>query len=150
VLAYLLNALGQRESPFGWLSVEVSEKALTRADDKCMQYLLLLQKKGVSVAVTGFGIAGGGATVQDMLRLPVDTVKLSMKNVDKATAYSDERRQLNALARMIHARGLATVAEGIHSRELLRVLRGLQVQELQGPVLSGPLEKTAIPWGRVQ
>lgn len=150
VLAYLLKALEQRDSSSGWLSIEVSEKALTRADDKSLQYLVHLQHKGVSVAVTGFSIEGGGATVQDMLRLPVDTVKLSMKNVDKAAAYSDERRQLNALVRMIHARGLATVADEIRSRELLRVLRGLHVQELQGPVLSRPLAKEDIPWERIR
>lgn len=150
VLAYLLKELEQRDSSSGWLSIELSEKALTRADDKSLQYLVNLQRKGVSVAVTGFSIEGGGATVQDMLRLPVDTVKLSMKKVDKAAAYSDERRQLNALVRMIHARGLATVAEEVRSRELLRVLRGLHVQELQGPVLSRPLEKADIPWGRIR
>lgn len=150
VLAYLLKALEQRDSSSGWLSIELGEKALTRADDKTLQYLVHLQRKGVSVAVTGFGITGGGATVQEMLRLPVDTVKLSMKNVDRAAAYSDERRQLNALVRMIHARGLATVAEEIRNRELLRVLRSLNVQELQGPVLSRPLAKEDIPWGRIR
>jgi EAL domain-containing protein (putative c-di-GMP-specific phosphodiesterase class I) len=150
VLAYLLKELEKRDSSSGWLSIELDQNALRRADDKCLQYLVKLHQKGVSVVATGFSADGSNTKVQDLLRLPVDTVKLSMRNVDKATAYSDRRRRLNALVRMIHARGLATVAEDIRSRELLRVLRTLHVQELQGPVLSRPLAATEIPWDRIR
>lgn len=148
VLAYILKELERRAGKDHWLAVEVSEKALLKAETKCVNYLKHLQHRGVSVVVNNYG--DGGATIQEIFRMPVDAVKLSVASIEKAMTHSDGKRELGGLIRMIHSRGLTSIAEGVQDKSSLLLLRELGVEELQGALLSKSLPPKDIPWGRIR
>lgn len=148
VLAYALAESAKRDLKPGWLVIEVSEKALLKADNKTLQYLKQLQKQQVSVVVSHFG--EGGSTVQEMFKMPVDAVKFSPQLLERALVNSDQRRQLAAMIKVVHSRGLVTIADGVKTSTALRMLRTLACEELQGPLLSKALASDAIPWARLR
>ncbi|HDZ09077.1 EAL domain-containing protein [Pseudohongiella sp.] len=148
VLAYALAESIKRKYKPGWLAIEVSEKSLRNADAKTVQYLQRLQSHHVSVVVSNFG--DGGSTVQDMFMMPVDGIKFSAKLIEAALVHSDQRRQLAAMVKLIHSRGLVSVADGVRNSAGLRMLRTLACEELQGPLLSKALPKESIPWARLR
>ena len=148
VLAYALAESGKRDFKPGWLALEVSEKALLRADAKALQYLKQLQVMHTSVVVSQFG--EGGCTVQDIFNLPVDAVKFSAELVEGSLVNSDQRRQLASMIKLVHSRGLVTIADGVKTSNALRMLRTLTCEELQGSLLSKPLPSGSIPWARVR
>lgn len=148
VLAYALAESAKRDFHPGWLVIEVSEKALTRADTKSLQYLKQLQSQHISVVVSNYG--GGGSTVQEMFQLSVDAVKFSAKLIDAALVNSDQRRELASMIKLVHSRGLITIADGVKTSNALRMLRTLTCEELQGTLLSRPLPSESIPWARVR
>lgn len=148
VLAYALNESSRRNFKPGWFGVEVSEKALIKADNKVLQYLRQLQSNQVSVVVSHYG--EGGSTIQDMFMMPVDAVKFSPELIERALTNSDQRRQLGAMIKLIHSRGLVSIADGVRTSTALRMLRALACEELQGPLLSKALTSDAIPWTRIR
>ena len=148
VLAYALSESAKRHFPPGWLAIEVSEKALIRADSKSLQYLKQLQNQQMSVVVSRYG--EGGSTVQDMFSMPVDAVKFSAQLIEQAHVNSDQRRQLASMIKLVHSRGLVTIADGVKTSTSLRMLRTLACEELQGALLSKPLPAQSIPWARVR
>lgn len=148
VLAYALSESSKRKYPPGWLAIEISEKALIKADAKCLQYLKQLQSLNTSVVVSQYG--EGGSTVQDLFKLPVDAVKFSAELIERAQVNSDQRRQLASMIKLAHSRGLVTVASGVKNSTALRMLRTLACEELQGTLLSKALPNESIPWARVR
>lgn len=148
VLAYALTEYAKRKYKPGWLAIEVSEKSLLNADAKSVQYLQQLQSQHVSVVVSNFG--EGSSTVQDMFMMPVDAIKFSSELINAALVHSDQRRQLAAMIKLVHSRGLVSVADGVKSSNGLRMLRTLACEELQGPLLSKALPKESIPWARLR
>jgi EAL domain-containing protein (putative c-di-GMP-specific phosphodiesterase class I) len=147
-MSYALSESSKRDFSPGWLAIEVSEKALVKADSKSLQYLKQLQNLQISVVVSHYG--EGGSTVQDMFNLPVDAVKFSAQLIERAHVNSDQRRQLAAMIKLVHSRGLVTIADGVKTTTALRMLRTLSCEELQGPLLSKPLSMESIPWARVR
>lgn len=130
------------------LYLEVSEKSLMKIASKPKQYLERLRRMGVNIIVTGFG--EGRSTIQALFAMPVDAVKLCDTLVDKAVSNSDGRHELTSVVKLARSKGLITIASGVNDRQKLIMLKQIGCGELQGNILSRPVERKEIPWARIR
>lgn len=144
----VLEGMKQHPANTGWLSLEFGEVALSKAGPKAIEGLRYVQQFGGSVIVSSY--QGTAIALSQIFQLPVDAVKLSPRRLDNAMLDDDERRELGALIKLIHSRGLMVIADGIEDSTLIRMLRPYGCDELMGPFLSKPLPRSSIPWGRIR
>lgn len=120
--------------PMDKMHLEITESEFTDAD-AVGRTLQRLKDTGAKVALDDFGT--GYSTLQNILELPVDVVK-----IDKSLVWSfaeGENQFLNDLMPMIKAEGKKIIAEGIETQQHIDIIEGLQGDYLQGYFFSKPL-----------
>lgn len=120
--------------PMDKMHLEITESEFTDAE-AVGRTLQRLKDTGAKVALDDFGT--GYSTLQNILELPVDVVK-----IDKSLVWSfaeGENQFLNDLMPMIKAEGKKIIAEGIETQQHIDIIEGLQGDYLQGYFFSKPL-----------
>jgi EAL domain-containing protein (putative c-di-GMP-specific phosphodiesterase class I) len=123
------------------LTLEVTESAILDADGSAA-VLERLRAMGVRIALDDFGT--GYATISNLMRVPLDLIKIDRSFVAGLHAGSREAALVENLLRIASALGVEPVAEGIEDREERQLLTDLGCRLGQGFLMSVPAEADII------
>jgi diguanylate cyclase (GGDEF)-like protein len=120
------------------LIIEVTETALMLDVNLVVNRLQAIRDLGVRIAIDDFGT--GYSSLSHLRQFPVDCIKID-KSFTLALATSDESRALvKTFIQLGRDLGLKTLAEGVETVEQIDLLRASNVTEVQGYLLSRPLD----------
>jgi diguanylate cyclase (GGDEF)-like protein len=124
------------------LTVEITETALMRNMPVACAHLEEVRALGVHVAIDDFGT--GYASLSNLLRVPVDVLKIDMSFVAALNDGGHSRELLEAVVGVGQALSLAVVAEGIEEQSHMRALEEMGCQMAQGNFMAMPDRAPAI------
>ena len=119
------------------LCVEVSEDAVTQDSMAATAALQGLRALGVKIAIDDYGT--GCASLSDLRRLPVDSLKIHESFVGDLDGAENPAPVVGAIVDLGHAFGLDVAAEGVETDLQLARLRALGCDDAQGYFLGRPL-----------
>ncbi|MDQ6745638.1 MAG: EAL domain-containing protein [Actinomycetota bacterium] len=134
MLAEQMRAAGIEPSA---LCVEVSEDAVTQDSEAATATLQGLRALGVKIAIDDYGT--GSASLSDLRRLPVDSLKIHESFVGDLDGADKPAPVVGAIVDLGHAFGLDVTAEGVETDLQLARLRALGCDRAQGYFLGRPL-----------
>jgi diguanylate cyclase (GGDEF)-like protein len=120
------------------LIIEVTETALMRNAEATAKRLHAIKALGVRIAVDDFGT--GYSSLAYLQRFPVDSLKIDRMFTNAITTSPESKALIGTLVQLGKDLGLATLAEGVETPGQLDHLRGDKVDEIQGFLLSRPLD----------
>ena len=124
------------------LTLEITETALMRNLDTSAQRLAQIKALNVNLAIDDFGT--GYASLASLKQLPIDTIKIDRGFTDALTRSPQSGALIRTLVQLGKDLGLRTVAEGVETIDQLDHLRHEHVNDVQGFLLSKPLDAEAI------
>ncbi|MDD0841427.1 putative bifunctional diguanylate cyclase/phosphodiesterase [Pseudomonas sp. Gutcm_11s] len=110
------------------LQLDITESALMRDADTCVEVLRQLKRAGVQLAMDDFGT--GYSSLSYLLKLPIDVLKIDKTSVQAISGGN--RAFVSAVIAMGTSLSYQVVAEGVENEEQLVFLRSEQCQEGQG------------------
>ena len=122
------------------LLFEVPENVVNQNPDAAVPVLQRMLDCGVHVALDDFGSSLG--SLNQLVRLPFDMVKLDPKLIVAATTTGKMQVVVESLLRLGRTLGVQVVAQGIDTSEQLRALLRLGCDLGQGRLLSPALDAT--------
>ncbi len=123
------------------LLLEITETALMADAENNLEMLRQLAEIGLHVAVDDFGT--GYSSLAQLLRMPVNTIKIDQVFVHGLGQRRDSEAIVSAVLRMAEALELRTVAEGVETETQWTRLRELGADALQGFLFHRPMEEAA-------
>jgi EAL domain-containing protein (putative c-di-GMP-specific phosphodiesterase class I) len=142
IVAHIRDALENSGLPATSLIIEVTETALMRNANATAQRLRAIKALGVRVAVDDFGT--GYSSLGYLQQFPVDCLKIDRTFTNAITTSPESRALVGTLVQLGRDLGLATLAEGVESPGEIDHLRGEHVDEVQGFLLSRPLDAATL------
>ena len=124
------------------LTLEITETALMRNLDASAQRLAQIKALEVNLAIDDFGT--GYVSLASLKQLPIDTIKIDREFTDALTRSPQSGALIRTLVQLGKDLGLRTVAEGLETIDQLDHLRHAHVNDVQGFLLSKPLDTEAI------
>jgi EAL domain-containing protein (putative c-di-GMP-specific phosphodiesterase class I) len=121
------------------LTIEITETALMRDAEQTAERLRAIKKLGVRLSIDDFGT--GYSSLGRLRQLTLDTLKIDRIFVDGVDSSEADRTVVEHIIGMAHTLGMRVVAEGVESEAQLQVLRSLDCDEIQGFLLSRPLDQ---------
>lgn len=112
------------------LRLEITETSLMTDVETNLKVLEKLSDIGLRVAVDDFGT--GYSSLSQLLRLPVDCLKIDRIFVDGLTVKKESKAIVSAIINMADALDLRVIAEGVETDEQLTVLRDMGCSYFQG------------------
>jgi len=132
--------------PADRIVLELTEGA-TQPLVKLMDTLTRFRIKGIGLAIDDFGT--GYSSLMQLRQLPFTEVKVDQAFVADVARSSDCRLIVQSIAELARGLGLASTAEGVETIEQLRLIRELGCDNVQGYLISPPLEPKALKeWKR--
>jgi EAL domain-containing protein (putative c-di-GMP-specific phosphodiesterase class I) len=128
--------------PTDMIVLELTEGA-TQPLVKLMDALTRFRIKGIGLAIDDFGT--GYSSLMQLRQLPFTEVKIDQAFVADVPHSHDSRLIIQAVTELAHGLGLTATAEGIETIEQLRAIRELGCDDLQGYLLSPPLDPETLP-----
>jgi EAL domain-containing protein (putative c-di-GMP-specific phosphodiesterase class I) len=108
-----------------------------RSPDTTARCLRAIKELGVRIAVDDFGT--GYSSLAYLQQFPVDCLKIDRMFTNAITTSPESKALIGTLVQLGNDLGLTTLAEGVESPAQLAHLRGAHVNEIQGFLLSRPL-----------
>ncbi len=118
------------------LELEITEGMILEDIEQSTSILSQIRAMGVTVALDDFGT--GFASLRNLSRLPLDTLKVDRSFVADLIESPARATQIKAIVDLAHAKRLNVVAEGVEREEQLNLLRLLGCDEMQGFLISKP------------
>jgi diguanylate cyclase (GGDEF)-like protein len=123
-----------------WLTIELTEGALTVDPDVAVRRLTEVHDLGVSLAVDDFGT--GYSSLAHLLRFPVDVLKVDRIFVDGLTATTSSRSVAAAALQVAQTLGITSVAEGVETQVQADALLALGYDLAQGYLFARAMPAT--------
>ena len=124
------------------LELEITESLLVRGDARLLHDMRELRALGIRFSIDDFGT--GYSSLSYLKRLPVSSLKADRSFVHDVPDDSDNVAILAATISMAHNLNLEVVAEGVETDAQLEFLRAQGCDELQGFLISRPLDAASI------
>ncbi len=125
------------------IEIEVAEHVLLdRESERVAAGLRELRRLGVSIALDDFGT--GYASLTQLMRFPVDRLKIDRSIIRDIGVDADEARLVHGIVRLAHTLGMTVVAEGVETAEQLAFLGRHGCDFAQGRHLAEPLPPSAL------
>jgi diguanylate cyclase (GGDEF)-like protein len=121
----------------GWLLFELTEGALALDPDLAVRRLSTLRDLGVGLAIDDFGT--GAASLAQLLRFPVDLLKVDRVFVDSLSREGSSRSIAAAALRVAGTLGIPAVAQGVETAEQAELLAELGYPLAQGFFFARPM-----------
>jgi diguanylate cyclase (GGDEF)-like protein/PAS domain S-box-containing protein len=119
------------------LTLEITESILAADTGRVIAMLDDLRRIGVRIAIDDFGTGYSSfATLSDM---PVDTLKIDKRFIDKILNDRRGRGLVEAIVRIAHTLELDTIAEGVELPQQQQSLIELGCEYLQGYLFARPM-----------
>jgi diguanylate cyclase (GGDEF)-like protein len=138
ICEHVKDALAYSGLDAGAVILEVTETSLMRNASETARRLRAIKKLGVRIAVDDFGT--GYSSLAYLQQFPVDSLKIDRMFTNAITAWPDSKALIATVAQLAHDLGLTTLAEGVETPAQLDHLRREQIDEIQGFLLSRPLD----------
>ena len=124
------------------LEVELTESLLMEDNEATSGVLAALATMGVRVAMDDFGT--GHSSLSYLKRFDIDTLKIDRSFVNELPHDPEDKAIATAIVAMGHSLHMKVVAEGVETRAQAACLRELGCDEMQGYLLSRPMNPTAL------
>ncbi|MGK7940613.1 MAG: EAL domain-containing protein [Crocosphaera sp.] len=121
-----------------WLELEITEKVILNDSELTHQVLEQLQRLGVNLCLDDFGI--GYSCLTHLPNFPFRTLKIAQSCVKDMKNKPEKIAVISAAVAVGNTLDLRVVAEGVETHQQLDLLQNLDCQEVQGYVLSHPLD----------
>ena len=119
------------------LFIEITETAFLPGSKKIFDTLDGIAEQGISIVLNDF--SAGHATLSNLTNMPIKTLKLDMKLVQKMPKSRADFRLFRHLVSMAHQLGLDIVAEGIEDKEMHTMVLSSGCTHAQGYYYYHPL-----------
>lgn len=126
----------------GLLELELTESQLLDNVEHIIASFRQLHELGVKLAIDDFGT--GYSSLSYLKRFPVDYVKIDQTFIRGLSEGSEDAAITRAIIAMAHSLELKVVAEGVETHEQLAFLKAQHCDEVQGYLISHPLEAQAL------
>ncbi|MFJ7313301.1 putative bifunctional diguanylate cyclase/phosphodiesterase [Pseudomonas sp. NPDC098747] len=125
-----------------YLELELTESQLLDSVEHIIATFQQLRDLGVKLAIDDFGT--GYSSLSYLKRIPVDYVKIDQSFIRGLGEGSEDAAITRAIIAMAHGLSLKVVAEGVERQEQLEFLRAERCDEVQGYLISRPVEAAAL------
>jgi len=142
IIGHIRDALNASGLASTSLIIEVTETALMRDPDSTARRLHAIKDLGVRVAVDDFGT--GYSSLAYLQQFPVDCLKIDRTFTNAITTSPESDALIGTLVQLGKDLGLTTLAEGVEHTSQVDHLRGEHVNEVQGFLLSRPLDAESL------
>ncbi len=123
------------------LELELTEHSIVEDLTHASVRMAELRRIGVRIAMDDFGL--GSSSLSNLVRLPIDTVKIDRAFVRDLPESSVADRVVQAIVSLSNGMGLVVVAEGIETEAQRERVVELGCDRLQGHLLGQPLDATS-------
>jgi diguanylate cyclase (GGDEF)-like protein len=137
----VILTLRQHYTPPECIELEVTETALVNDFALAERHLRVLREYGIRISIDDFGT--GYSSLGRLRQLTLDTLKIDRLFVDGVASSDADSTVVEHIIAMAHTLGLIVVAEGVETESQLLALRALHCDEMQGFLLSRPLDRNA-------
>ena len=125
------------------VEVEITEEVLLdRVDSRTLNQLATLRGRGARLVLDDFGTGHSG--LAQLLRLPLDGVKLDKQFVQRLGVDTRAEEIVRATISLAHSLGLQVVAEGIETEQQAAMLQALDCDSAQGFLYARPMPPDAL------
>ena len=139
--AFIQSALDDVGLPASQLELEVTESLLMVDSESSQTTLTSIKQMGIKISVDDFGT--GYSSLAYLKRFPLDTLKIDRSFVKDVGIDPDGTAIVHAVIALASSLRLSVVAEGVETAEQLAFLRDTQCDQVQGYLISQPLNATA-------
>ena len=134
----VISALKDSGLDARYLEIEITESTIM-ADQEAAHILIdELRFIGVTITLDDFGT--GYSSLSYFGSLQLDWLKLDRSFLLKAMDTNRSRTIYSSIVKMVHATGVKVVSEGIETQAQYDYINSLNVDELQGYILSKPVD----------
>lgn len=123
------------------LDLEITESLLMHDVETCIEKLKIIRDLGVNIAIDDFGT--GFSSLAYLSRLPVNALKIDRSFVDGMLKSDENMSIVSSIISLAHAMKIKVIAEGVETPEQHNVLRSLACDEIQGYLISKPVQAQA-------
>jgi EAL domain-containing protein (putative c-di-GMP-specific phosphodiesterase class I) len=125
------------------VEIEITEEVLLeRVSDATLQQLAALRGRGARLVLDDFGTGNSG--LSQLLRLPLDAVKLDKRFVQGLGIDSRAEEIVRATISLAHGLGLEVVGEGVETMQQARMLMRMGCDAAQGFLYARPMPPEAV------
>jgi len=128
--------------PAHCLELEITESMMMGNTDKVIRILSEFKEMNVQLAVDDFGT--GYSSLGYLRRFPIDRLKIDRSFIDDVPTSQHDATIAKAIISLAHNLGLQVIAEGVENRAQLAFLAENGCDEIQGYLLSKPLDEVAL------
>lgn len=132
----LVDTCRRLDVPLSWLTLEITENTALQDLAAAAERIEALRGLGVRVALDDFGT--GYSSLANLVRLPVDRVKLDRDFLDNVPCDRRQAELARAIISLARRLGLEVVAEGVEHPDQLEFLAGTECELVQGFLLERP------------
>lgn len=119
------------------LELEITEGSVMEQPDEILRTLEAINGMGITLALDDFGT--GYSSLAYLKRFPIDRLKIDRSFIsDIESNFNDRSIAIGTIA-LAHSLGLEVMAVGVESSDQLELLKGNDCDEIQGYLLSQPL-----------
>jgi diguanylate cyclase (GGDEF)-like protein/PAS domain S-box-containing protein len=123
------------------LEIELTESMLIEDTEAVVRIMTALRSLGVRIAIDDFGT--GHSSLTYLKRFDVDTLKIDRSFIRGMPGDVDDSAIATAVIALGHSLHMKVVAEGVETQAQVDFLRARGCDEIQGYLLSRPLEPDA-------
>lgn len=120
------------------LELELTENSVVTDLERAIERMGRLREIGVRIAMDDFGL--GSSSLSNLVRLPLDTVKIDRAFIRDLHDNSAADRVVHAIVALTDGIGLDVVAEGIETEAQRERVIALRCERLQGFLLGYPAD----------
>lgn len=126
----ILLTLESTGFPASGLELEVTERLLLNAQQECIDKLVTLTRRGVTLAIDDFGT--GLSSLSCLQTFPISTLKIDRSFVQQLHDRSGDTCIVNAIVSVAQGLQMKIIAEGVEHEAQLTYLRSLGCNIAQG------------------
>ena len=123
------------------LQLELTESSLIENAVAAAEPLMKIAALGVRISLDDFGT--GYSSLMHIRRFPISTLKIDQCFVRGIATDPEDAAIASGLISLAHGLELNVVAEGVETAEQLRYLKAKRCDEIQGHIISKPVEPAA-------
>nr|WP_314480297.1 EAL domain-containing protein [uncultured Pseudomonas sp.] len=142
VVRDVAEALRTTGLPAHRLELEITENVMLNDVEGALHTMNALKELGVRLNMDDFGT--GYSSLGYLRTYPFDSIKIDRRFVQSLGKSSSDRSVVQAIISLGNAMGMTVTAEGVETVEQLALLSDDQCHEVQGYLLSRPLENDVL------
>jgi len=138
IVERILGCLEEFKVPPLLFEIEITETLLMENVRKAIESLERLHSRGITIAIDDFGT--GYSSLSYLKNLPIDSLKIDRVFVKDLCTDENDQKIVQTLVSMAQSMGMKVIAEGVEEPEQFELLREYAVDEVQGYLLSKPVD----------